>query len=211
MTIQAIIFDFGQVLTAPADLTAVTQHRTELAARLGMEPADLWPYLFEGEPAMRLMTDQIDWDIFWQEVLAPKGITDPAEVLAFSEAIFEGSDEFHPQMAELVRRLHGRYKLAVLSNANWSEAELAAEITGRGGQPELFDTIITSATTGYAKPDPAIYQVALSRLNLTASECIFTDDLEEFTAAATRLGFHAFTFTNPDEFEQYLLEMGVLM
>jgi len=27
MTIQGIIFDFGQVLTAPADLQTVTKHR----------------------------------------------------------------------------------------------------------------------------------------------------------------------------------------
>lgn len=210
MTIHGIIFDFGQVLTAPIDLKTVTKHRTQLAQRLDLQPAELWPYLFEGEPAMEVMTDKIDWDTFWEKVLRPKGITDPDEIKAFADAVFEGSREVHPEMTALVEELHGRYKLAVLSNANWTEAELAVEIAERDGKPELFDTIITSASAGFAKPNPAFFRLALTRLNLAAEQCIYTDDLEEFTAAADRLGFHTFTFTNPAEFRQYLQSMGVL-
>ncbi|MFZ0549154.1 MAG: HAD family phosphatase [Candidatus Promineifilaceae bacterium] len=211
MTIKGIIFDFGQVLTAPADLQTVTGHRKNMAETLGLEPAELWPYLFEGEVAMRLMTDEIDWETFWIEVLAPRGITDPDEVRAFSEEIFKGSDIVNPEMNELIAALHGRYKLAILSNANWTEEELAAEISERDSNPALFDTIITSATAGFAKPNPAIFYLALARLNLTAEECIFTDDLEDFTEAAATLGFHTFTFTNPADFRQYLQEEGVLI
>lgn len=210
MTIQGIIFDYGQVLTAPTDLTAVTKHRAQLARRIGLEAAELWPYLFEGRPAMALMTGQIDWETFWISVLKPKGITDPDEILAFSEAVFEGSEEINPEMAALVEELHGRYKLAILSNANWAEAELAEEITKRDGNPDLFDAILTSASTGVAKPDPTFYQLALERLNLPAEACVFTDDLGDFTAAAAQLGFHTFTFTNPAEFRQYLKELGVV-
>jgi len=143
-------------------------------------------------------------------VLHPKGITDPDEVKAFSEAVFEGSETVHPEMNALIEELYGRYKLAILSNANWSEEELAMEIAERNGRPELFDAIITSATAGFAKPDPAIYYLVLERLNLTADSCIFTDDLAEFTAAAARLGFHSFTFTTPAEFRQFLENKGVL-
>lgn len=210
MTIQGIIFDFGQVLTAPADKTTVTQHRANLAQKLGLNPGELWPYLFEGEPANRLMTDQISWDAFWIEVLEARGIVDPNEVKTFADAVFEGSDLVHPDINQLIQELHGRYKLAVLSNANWSEEELTYEISERGGNPELFDTIISSATVGYAKPHPAIYQVALDRLDLTAEQCVFTDDLEEFVIAAAKLGFHAFTFTTPAELRQFLKQKGVL-
>jgi HAD superfamily hydrolase (TIGR01509 family) len=209
MTIQGSIFDFGQVLTAPADMTSVTKHRAKLAAQLGLETAELWPYLFEGKTASKLMTDQIDWETFWAEILGPKGITDADEIKAFSESVFKGSDVVHPDINKLIQELHGRYKLAILSNANWSETQLTREIAERGGQPELFDAIISSASVGFAKPHPAIYQVALDRLQLTAEECVFTDDLEEFALAAGELGFHAFTFTTPAEFRQYLKEEGV--
>jgi putative hydrolase of the HAD superfamily len=211
MAIKGIIFDFGQVLTAPVDLHTVTNHRARLAERLDLQTADLWSYLFEGEAAMAVMTNQIDWDTFWAKVLEPRGLTDPAEIKAFADAVFEGSEEVHPEMAALIESLHPHYRLAVLSNANWTEEELAVEIARRNGRPELFDTIITSASVGFAKPNPAIYRLALERLELTADECIFTDDLEEFTAAAARLGFHTFTFTNPAEFRQYLRNKGVLI
>jgi epoxide hydrolase-like predicted phosphatase len=210
MSIQGIIFDFGQVLTTPVDWQSVLEHRSQLAEKIGLKTDQLWPYLFEGQAAMDVMTARIDWETFWERVLRPKGITDPEEITAFSEAVFEGSQEIHPEMKALIEGLHGRYKLAVLSNANWTEEELAVEIKERNGKPELFDTIITSATVGYAKPDPTIYQLALERLNLTADSCIFTDDLAEFTDAASRLGFHTFTFTNPAEFREYLREKGVL-
>ena len=210
MTIQGIIFDFGQVLTTPVDWEIVSTHRAQLAERIGLEGEELWPYLFEGEAAMDVMTARISWEEFWERKLHPKGITDPEEVKAFSEAVFEGSDTVHPEMNALIEGLHGRYKLAVLSNANWSEEELVREIAARNGRPELFDTIISSASAGFAKPDPAIYYLALERLNLTADACIFTDDLAEFTAAASRLGFHAFTFTTPADFRQFLENKGVL-
>ncbi len=210
MSIQGIIFDFGQVLTTPIDLEMVSAHRAKLAERLGLDPEELWPYLFEGEPAMEVMTAKITWETFWEKVLYPKGITDPDEVEAFAEAVFKGSQEIHPEMNEIIEDLYGQYKLAVLSNANWSEDELATEIEERNGRPELFDTIVTSATVGFAKPDPAIYYLTLERLNLTADSCVYTDDLAEFTAVAARLGFHAFTFTTPAEFRQFLREKGVL-
>lgn len=210
MTIQGIIFDFGQVMTTPTDTTRVNKRRAQLSAQIGLEPADLWPYLFEGEPAMELMTARIDWETFWVRVLEPKGITDLGEIKTFSEAVFEGSEAINPDMNRLIQELHGRYKLAVLSNANWTEGELTTEIIERGGQPELFDTIITSTSVGYAKPHPAIFQIALNRLQLKAEECVFTDDLGEFTIAATKLGFHTFTFTNPAEFRYYLHQKGVL-
>lgn len=210
MSIQGIIFDFGQVLTTPIDWEMVSAHRAKLAKRLGLDPEELWPYLFEGEAAMEVMTAKISWETFWEKVLLPKGITDPDEVKSFAEAVFKGSQEVHPEMNALIEDLYGEYKLAVLSNANWTEDELAAEIKERNGRPELFDTIVTSATAGFAKPDPAIYYLTLERLNLTADSCVYTDDLVEFTAAAARLGFHTFTFTTPAEFRQFLREKGVL-
>jgi hypothetical protein len=51
MTIRAIIFDYGQVLNAPADDAWMAQHRSQLARRLGVTAEALWPYLFEGEAA----------------------------------------------------------------------------------------------------------------------------------------------------------------
>ncbi|MEW5985627.1 MAG: HAD family phosphatase [Chloroflexota bacterium] len=212
MTIKAIIFDFGQVLNAPVDEAAVQAHRAELAARLGLPAAGLWPYLFEGEPAARWMTGRLSWEQYWQEVLAPVGLTDPADVTAFSREVFWGGEQIHPEMRDLLGRLHGRYQLAVLSNADWTDQELADVLTNHYGLPAgLFDTIVTSASAGVVKPDPAIFHLVLQRLGVAPQEAVFTDDMPNFTRAAGQLGLHAHTFTTPAALRAYLAELGVLV
>lgn len=210
MTIKAIIFDFGQVLNAPVDEAAVQAHRARLAIRLGLPPAELWSYLFEGEPAARWMTGRLSWEQFWTEVLAPAGVTDPAAVTAFSGEVFWGGEQIHPEMRDLLERLYGRYRLAVLSNADWTDQELADVLTNHYQLPAgLFDTVVTSASAGVVKPDPAIFHLVLQRLGVAPQEAVFTDDMPNFARAAGRLGLHAHTFTTPAALRSYLVEIGV--
>jgi HAD superfamily hydrolase (TIGR01509 family) len=41
----------------------------------------------------------------------------------------------------------------------------------------LFEVLVFSGDVGMAKPDPAIYRLAASRLGLSPGECVFVDDL----------------------------------
>jgi putative hydrolase of the HAD superfamily len=208
--IKAILFDFGQVLNAAVDVAAVAAHRAEMAAKLGLEPEELWPYLFTGELALAWMSGRMASEQYWIEILAAKGITDPEDVAAFAAGIFKGSEEIHPEMVALLQELHGRYKLGVISNADWTEEVMRRDFLSQFGLSDLFEVVVTSASSGAAKPDPAIYQLALQRLAVRPEEAIFTDDLALFTEAAAALGMHAFTFTTPEAFRRYLVEMGVL-
>lgn len=211
MTIKAIIFDYGQVLNAPVDTEYNADRRSRLAKILDLETEELWPYLFEGEPAHRWMTGQLDWDGYWRAVLKPRGITDPDEIESFARDVFEGNNVLHPDMVELLFELRGRYKLAVLSNASWTESEMESKFANEYALPEdLFETIVTSTSVGTTKPDPAIYREALRRLDVRPEEAIFTDDLANFTVAAGELGILSHTFTTPEFFRAFLEENGVL-
>jgi putative hydrolase of the HAD superfamily len=211
VTIKAIIFDYGQVLNAPEDPQESAARRARLAKQLGMEPSELWPYLFEGEAARKWMTGRLTWDDFWTAVLGPKGISDPAEIEAFSSAVFADADELHPDMISLLAELKGRYKLAVLSNATWTEPQMKAMLHEQLGLLEgIFDAVITSTSLGTTKPDPAIFRHALARLDVLPEEAIFVDDLASFTAAASSLGMRVHTFTNPAACRSYLEELAVL-
>lgn len=211
MTIKAIIFDYGQVLNAPENPQESAARRARLAKQLGMEPSELWPYLFEGEAGRKWMTGRLTWDDFWEAVLGPKGISDPAEIEAFSGAVFADADELHPDMISLLAELRGRYKLAVLSNATWTEPQMKQMLYQQLGLPEgTFDAVITSTSLGTTKPDPTIYQNALARLDVLPEEVIFVDDLASFTAAASSLGMKTHTFTSPAAFRNYLEELAVL-
>jgi len=211
MPIKAIIFDLGQVLDAPKDPAEAQARRQILADKLGLDPADLWTYLFEGEPSRRWMTGQITQDQFWREVVGEKGITDPEEIAIFPRLAFADTGKMNEEMAELVSELRGHYSLAVLSNTSWTEDYLKQVLYGEMGLPTgTFDLVVTSTSVGATKPDPRIFEYALERLAISPEEAVFTDDLASFTDAAAELGINVHTFSVPAAFRQYLLKIGVL-
>ncbi|MCU1368452.1 MAG: haloacid dehalogenase [Ilumatobacteraceae bacterium] len=53
---------------------------------------------------------------------------------------------------------------------------------------ELFDDIVDSHEVGLRKPNPAVYELALTRLNGVASRAAFLDDLPSNVDAANALG-----------------------
>ncbi len=209
MIIKAIIFDFGEVLTAPVDAELTAERLEHLARRLDLQADELWLYLFESEASRLWMTGKLDWDGFWTAVLEPRGISDPDERRAFAQEVFLDHKDLHPEMVELVKELKGRYKLAVLSNASKTEEEMKEMFQHDFGLPgDLFDTIVTSTSVGAIKPDPTIFVEVLRRLDVRPEEAIFTDDMANFTAAASELGIHSHTFTTPSAFLDYLREKG---
>ncbi|MFJ6217276.1 HAD-IA family hydrolase [Streptomyces sp. NPDC092296] len=56
---------------------------------------------------------------------------------------------------------------------------------------DLFDVHVVSELEGVAKPDPAIYELALHRMGLAAGEVVFVDDHERNLPPAEELGMTA--------------------
>ncbi len=54
--------------------------------------------------------------------------------------------------------------------------------------PELFDAVVISGQEGVRKPDLVIYEVAIERLGVPASEIVFVDDLPGNLKPARELG-----------------------
>jgi len=73
---------------------------------------------------------------------------------------------------------------------------------------DIFETVVDSAFVGVRKPDPAIYAIALERLELPAGECVFIDDLERNVVAARELGFATVHFADT---EQAIAELDALL
>jgi putative hydrolase of the HAD superfamily len=63
-------------------------------------------------------------------------------------------------------------KLAVVSN--WDVS--LAEVLERVGLAPLLDCVVTSAEAGAAKPDPAVFRLALERLGLRPEEAVHLGD-----------------------------------
>lgn len=210
MTIQAIIFDYGEVLNAPVDKEEDMARRAEVAEKLEVKPEELWSYLFDRPASKEWMTGKLSWDEFWARVLAPHGITDPDEVRTYSRFIMPETKQLNPEMVRLLGELKGRYALGVLSNASWTEEQMRKMFYNDFELPDdTFDLIVTSTTAGFVKPHLEIFRQALARMGVEAEETIFTDDMPQFTAAAASLGINCHTFSTPAEFRKYLATFGI--
>ena len=73
-----------------------------------------------------------------------------------------------------------------------------------------FTDIIVSGVEKLVKPDPAIYQLALSRFGLAEGEAIFIDDNLANVEAARANGFHSHHFTDAGSLRSELAILGLL-
>jgi putative hydrolase of the HAD superfamily len=66
---------------------------------------------------------------------------------------------------------------------------------------EIFEVIVDSAFVGMRKPDPRIYSLTVERLGggVSASDCVFIDDIEVNCQAARELGMAAVQFHSTEQ------------
>lgn len=111
-------------------------------------------------------------------------------------------------MLDLVRALKGRYPLYLLSNTSDLHMDY---VFRRYPVFNLFDDAVYSYLAKCFKPDRRIYEIALERFGLVASETVFIDDLKANIEAALELGFNAihYDFRNHGELDAELRRLGV--
>jgi HAD superfamily hydrolase (TIGR01549 family) len=116
--------------------------------------------------------------------------------------------EINHDLVRLIEQLKPRYKIGLLSNFifDWLNAILKANDLYR-----LFDTAIISSQVKMVKPDRAIYELACSRLGVTAAEAIFVDDRQGHVDAATRCGLNSFLYTDLPTLAAQLKSLGVTL
>ena len=75
---------------------------------------------------------------------------------------------------ETLRRLHGKYKLGIVSN--FAIPECVLKLLKASNLDGLFDAIVVSGAVNKRKPSPEIFQNALEILGISASEAAFVGD-----------------------------------
>jgi putative hydrolase of the HAD superfamily len=91
----------------------------------------------------------------------------------------------------LVARVRARAAVALLTNAT---TRLERDLVD-AGLDEVFPFVVSSCDVGTVKPEPAIYEHALTRLGVDADRCGYVDDDAANVEAAAALGLHAIHFT----------------
>ena len=69
--------------------------------------------------------------------------------------------------------------------------------------------MVVSGTEKVAKPDRAIFEIAVGRAGLPAADLVFVDDNEANVAAAIEFGLDGIPFTGADDLRASLRERGL--
>jgi putative hydrolase of the HAD superfamily len=198
--IQAVVSDFGGVLTAPL---------LHGFARI-QEDTGVPPEAFGAALASAAAADGGRNPLYELEVGAiteaqflaalERELSDslgrPVTLHGFAERYMGALEPNEALIAHLRALRAGGLRLAMLTNnvREWEplwRAKLPVD--------ELFETVVDSAFVGLRKPDPAIYAIVLERLGLPAEACVFVDDLERNVEAARALGFATVHFHDTEQ------------
>jgi putative hydrolase of the HAD superfamily len=180
----AVIFDFGGVL---ADM------RWDVSAELerihGLPRGALLETLYRTATWREIECGRGDLDVWRFEAHRLLEARTSCALPRLHDAWLAARHLIRPNVA-LARRLRPAYRTAILSNADRTLRGRLREL----GIDHLFDTVISSAEEGLAKPDPAIYRLAAERLGVPPEACVFVDDYDVNVRAAEAVGMRALVY-----------------
>lgn len=196
--IKAVIFDFGRVISAQKPPSLFRRYELEL----GLEPDTINRLMFDRRAWQNALLGRLTEAQYWEAVGPDLGLTSQSEIDAFRRR-YRRDEAINTAVVNLIRRLHGRLKTAVLSNAPPGLEEWLKEWQIR----ELFEVVFCSGDEGLAKPDPAAFETVLARLEVAPEEAVFIDDTLEHVHAGQRLGMPGLLFTTAEALAGQLAEI----
>lgn len=190
--IDTVIFDLGGVL-------ATNGRPSDVIRRFPHDPLDVVMNVVMGEygedtdhPWHRLERGEITMDEYRRELaglVSAAGLTpEPASPHEHSASAISFRFEASEPMVDLVHQLRAAdVKVGVLTNNIrefrplwWTMLDF----------PNLFHDVVDSHEVGMRKPNPAIYELAIKRLDTSATRTAFLDDAVSNVKAANMVGLH---------------------
>ena len=193
MTIRAVMFDFGGVIsTSPFEAFARFESQHGLPAG----------FIAPSTPPTRTTTrrahlerSEISIDTF--------GTQWGAEARALGHEVNGRrvlemlAGEIRPQMVAAIEACRGSYKTACLTN-NFASVERAVS-NEVADVYALFDAVLEPRVLGVRKPDPRFYELACQALEVQPDESVFLDDLGVNLKPARALGMHTIKVSDPGQ------------
>jgi epoxide hydrolase-like predicted phosphatase len=185
---NAVIFDLGGVVMG-SPLHAIAAYERELAIPSGFVNRHVvatgapgaWSQLERGEVSLDAFYPLFDAEC------AAAGHALSARAMMEHIAI---EAQPRPRMLAAIRSIRARgLRTAALTN-NW----IGDGTRERDWLADVFEVVVESALEGLRKPDPRIYQIALERLGVAATETVFLDDIGRNLKPARELGMITIKF-----------------
>ena len=184
--IKVIIFDFGRVITAQKPLSLFRSYEEEL----GLDPDTINSIMFGSQAWQDTLLGRKTTEEFWHLIGPELGLSTADEVNRFRRR-YHADEAINEAVLDLIRKLHGRYKLAILSNSPPDLTRWLVDWEMR----DLFEVVFCSGDEGMIKPDPAAFKLTLERLGVEPGEAVFIDDTPEHVETARKLGIQGIIFT----------------
>ncbi|KAA0981420.1 HAD family phosphatase [Pseudomonas sp. ANT_J28] len=200
MTIQAIWFDFGGVLSPSIDElyrvyqenTGISRSQMEAAMHAVAKPLNVQ---FQAPIELAMMT-QVEWGQGMSKALSELY---PGIDLSRCDFDNHGEQWFSPHnvnehMFELFHEVKAAgLKACILTN---NVVEWETPWRRMVGLDDVADSIVDSCKVKLRKPDPKIFALAADQIGVPAAACVLIDDVEENCEAARAAGWHAILFVD---------------
>jgi len=200
--IQAIIFDFGNVL-------------------LEWDPRLVYGRYFPNNPeGMERFLHEVDF-MEWN-AHQDKG-------RSFNEGVADLSAQF-PHYSHLIQAYHDHWKDSI-GPAHWDTVEIMKQLKIKGyllyglsnwsaetfphaqekyGFFHLLDDMVISGAVGHVKPEPEIFEILLAKIGRPAEECLFIDDSPANIRQAQKMGFKTIHYQSAEQLRSELISMNLL-
>ncbi len=194
MDLQAVIFDYGEVLS---ELPDGQRHRNLVTiAGVKEEAFDkaYWAHRLDYD------ADILNGQTYWQTVARDNGVSFTAgqiEQLLEQDALMWMN--LNPTMLAWIPKIkQAGFRLGILSNMGYGVLNY---MLPRFFWLADFDYLTWSCELGVVKPDPAIYLHTVKKLGVAPDQALFIDNLEKNVVGAEAVGLHANLFQTVEQLQ----------
>jgi putative hydrolase of the HAD superfamily len=202
LSVRAVIFDYGMVLTGQPSAEA----HDALLRITGLSHDQFETVYWADRHAYD--EGKISGLQFWQNLVRDAKLN--LNAAAIDELNLWDARLWtvqNPAMLAWQQQLkHRGIRTAILSNMGDT---VLANIEREFDWLPRFDALIWSFQHKMAKPDPAIYRLTLERMGTAPEETLFIDDKQVNVDAARNLGMTGIQFSTIDHLREQLLELGL--
>lgn len=196
--IKAVIFDMDGVL-----IDAKDWHYESLNRALDLFGLQISRYdhlvTFDGLPTKRKL------EMLSLENNFPNGlhqfVNDMKQQFTMEIVTMKCKPVFQHQFALSKLRSEG-YKIAVCSNSIRQTIEVMMD---KAGLSQFLDFFISNQDVNFGKPNPEMYNLAISRLGITPNECLIVEDNENGKKAAIASGAHLLAVNDTFDVDYYTI------
>ena len=202
MSIKAVVFDYGQVISFPQDVKAIDR----LAEMAGVEREKFEPLFF----SLRHEYDRgtIAAREYYKEIFSCLGVSvDDKGIDEMIVVDMNSWKNINPGTVSLMEDIKkAGHVLGVLSNMPHEFLAWARKNIPVLSLPHVS---LFSCNVNLIKPEEAIYRKLLSMLGLDGGEVVFFDDVAINVESARALGIEAFLWESPESARCSLSSLGV--